>query len=282
MRISFAASMLFVALASLPNGAYAQVQSHAFVVDVAKSGALFANPADAVASISDASADKPYLVKIHPGVYELASTPIVGKPYVDIEGSGQGVTILKGTGYPAALLRAASNETVRDLTLRGYTELADGVTLRNVTLDAPTSSCGLKLLAGAVLDHVKVVTRSAAVWIAGGSSKILLDHCSLGGSIYDNGTISVGGSGNEIVIKDTTTYDPVSTISIAPGVSANTIRVNHSQIVSSRFLVYDTSDSAKNNTFVFFDSMVLGAGMPVGAKCLGVYSFTSNTQITCP
>ena len=48
----------------------------------------------ALASITDASATKPYVIKMAPGVYtEEENVPM--KNYVDVEGSGQGITTIK-------------------------------------------------------------------------------------------------------------------------------------------------------------------------------------------
>ena len=47
----------------------------------------------ALASITDASASNPYVVRIAPGVYTETS-PVALKTYVDVEGSGQGVTTI--------------------------------------------------------------------------------------------------------------------------------------------------------------------------------------------
>jgi hypothetical protein len=50
-----------------------------------------------LASIRDNSASNPYLIKIEPGVYHLGTGSVPMKPYVDVEGSGEGVTILTST-----------------------------------------------------------------------------------------------------------------------------------------------------------------------------------------
>ena len=85
----------------------------------------------ALASISDDSATNPYLVKLEPGVYDCgANGHVVLKPYVDLEGSGEGVTLVQGEGrtypgipapgggtYDNALLVGASHSQVRSLTL---------------------------------------------------------------------------------------------------------------------------------------------------------------------
>lgn len=79
------------------------MKKYAFVVVVAKSGGDFADPVTAMASISDASASRPYLVKIMPGVYDLGASALPMKSHVDVEGSGEGVTVLAGTGSPNAI-----------------------------------------------------------------------------------------------------------------------------------------------------------------------------------
>src|SRR4029450_4125676 len=50
-----------------------------------------------LASIGGASATNPYLLKIEPGVYDLRMRTLAMKPFVDVEGSGEAVTIGGGT-----------------------------------------------------------------------------------------------------------------------------------------------------------------------------------------
>src|SRR5574341_2609430 len=79
MKISFVAAAICAVLALGSTAAHAQ--TYAYVIDVAKSGSPFNDPVLALASITDASADHPYLVKIHPGVYDVGATAVTGKPY---------------------------------------------------------------------------------------------------------------------------------------------------------------------------------------------------------
>jgi hypothetical protein len=75
----------------------------------------------ALAAIVDASATTPYLLKIEPGVYDLGASTLQMKPYVDIEGSGQAVTILTGQGGPEdgkAVVFGANNTELRQLSVR--------------------------------------------------------------------------------------------------------------------------------------------------------------------
>jgi hypothetical protein len=74
----------------------------------------------ALAGITDASASKHYVLKLDPAIYNIATTQLVMKPYVDIEGSGQGSTIVQGTGnddgsYLTGIIQAASQAELRNL-----------------------------------------------------------------------------------------------------------------------------------------------------------------------
>ena len=75
---------------------------------------------DAVAAISDASASKPYLVKLEPGVYDLGASELQMKSFVDLEGSGIGTTTLTrpgGVDWFDGTLAGASSSELRDLSV---------------------------------------------------------------------------------------------------------------------------------------------------------------------
>jgi hypothetical protein len=66
--------------------------------------------------ITSASDTEPWLLKIEPGVYDLGVQVLVMKPFVDMEGSGQGVTTITSEGVNTAF--AASDAEIRDLTIQ--------------------------------------------------------------------------------------------------------------------------------------------------------------------
>ena len=79
----------------IPYASYAdKVQPVENVVVVAKSGGDYTSVQDALDNIT-ASASNPYLIRVAPGVY---TGTVDLESYVDIEGSGEGVTILRGLG----------------------------------------------------------------------------------------------------------------------------------------------------------------------------------------
>lgn len=113
-----------VGLATALDG---KANRYANVIVVAKSGGDFTSPLDAVNSITDASSTNPYLVKIMPGVYEIPPASFINVPaYVDIEGSGPGVTKITGVtvGSPLGTLRYMRGPAqLRDITVEQYANI---------------------------------------------------------------------------------------------------------------------------------------------------------------
>ena len=82
------------------------------------------------AAITDASAAKPYLLKIEAGVYDLRDRTLAMKPFVDIEGSGEGVTIVRATVESTGTIAGAASAELRSLTVEN-TAAARAIALRN-------------------------------------------------------------------------------------------------------------------------------------------------------
>lgn len=156
-----------------------ETSEYARTIIVSPVGTVVANGTellDAMASITDASSTKPYLLKIEPGVYDLGTNELGMKEWVDVEGSGEGVTMITGTGgdSPAAspVVRGASNAQLRYVTLSSFSEDTNGVgyyagtdvsaDLFKVTVRATNASSfgyGVYLIncSDATLDHLSVV-----------------------------------------------------------------------------------------------------------------------------
>ena len=128
---------------------------------------------NALAGITDASSSKPYVIRVSPGFYDLGNTGLLMKPYVDIEGSGQQSTVIRGngnnTGNLNAVITGAFPAELRNL---GVASLGSGFTysiavlinqnptsLRNVSLVSSnaTNTWGVRCVsADPTLDDVTV------------------------------------------------------------------------------------------------------------------------------
>jgi len=78
----------------------------------------------AVAGIASPSSTNTWLVKIEPGIYDVGATPLQMRSWIDIEGSGIGVTTIRGTVDPLltgfftrGTVNGASNAELRLLTV---------------------------------------------------------------------------------------------------------------------------------------------------------------------
>ncbi len=85
----------------------------------AQNGTALKNALD---GITGASQSNPYLLEVEPGVYNLGTSPgLTMKPWVDIEGSGEGITTLIATGSANAntgTVVGAANAELRFLTVK--------------------------------------------------------------------------------------------------------------------------------------------------------------------
>jgi hypothetical protein len=87
---------------------------------------------NALANITAASTNNPYLLKIEPGVYDLITSTLFMKPYVDVEGSGESVTTITSAGNPppttiTGTVIGADNAELRFVTVKmsgGYKPIA--------------------------------------------------------------------------------------------------------------------------------------------------------------
>ena len=143
-----------------------------------------------VAGIVDASAANPYLVKIEPGIYNLEANSLFMRPYVDIEGSGEGITTITaalGTGSGAVV--GANNSELRYLTVKNAGEPNQQV----VAIFAETTSPRLS--------HVTA--------IASGGSENYGIHTSNGNPVLSYVTASATGGGQAFALAN---YNSVMTV----------------------------------------------------------------------
>lgn len=159
-------------ITAVPYAAYAdKTKPVGNVIVVAKSGGDFTTLADALASITTASAGNRYLVKVGPGIYQ---EKVDIKDYVDIEGSGEGITILRGLGG-----NTDPNSAGNSATLRANGALNAEVRWLTVESDGTGQAY------------------AAAVWTSGTTQAFRLHHITAigsGGTTDNYGIIHTGGS----------------------------------------------------------------------------------------
>jgi hypothetical protein len=90
---------------------------------VAQSGGNYSNPATAMGAYATwcgtPSSSNPCLLKIMPGVYNIGASSVTMQPYIDIEGSGENVTVIQGNpGGGQGVFSGASNAELRFLTAK--------------------------------------------------------------------------------------------------------------------------------------------------------------------
>jgi hypothetical protein len=74
----------------------------------------------ALSGITTASSTNPWLIKVEPGIYDVGPTSLLMKPFVDIEGSGEAVTRITGTGQASNVVgtvHAVTNTELRHITV---------------------------------------------------------------------------------------------------------------------------------------------------------------------
>lgn len=183
--------MLFVVFLALAfSTAHAVIVDYQRTVVVSPVGTPDQNGVEllvALDSIGDATELNPYLLKLEPGVYDLADDSLVMKEYVDIEGSGELVTTVTASGQSgltAATVIGAENAELRFVTIEntGGNGVAMGLysegaapQLNRVTIRAIDDSGGAHRVTGmAVANAMTLRLRSANIVARGGSNSIAI------------------------------------------------------------------------------------------------------------
>jgi hypothetical protein len=81
---------------------------------------------DAMAGITAAGSTNPFLIKLEPGVYDIGANTLTVKDYVQMEGSGEGITTVRGNpvssfqGSPNGVVACGNYTELRWLTVENY------------------------------------------------------------------------------------------------------------------------------------------------------------------
>lgn len=102
----------------------------------------------ALTSLPDASADQPLLLFVEPGVFDLGTEGLRMRPYIHVQGSGQGLTVVRSHAEEATL-QAADNTELRELSVEhtggtpqavALSSAASGFQARDVVVSAHEGS----------------------------------------------------------------------------------------------------------------------------------------------
>jgi hypothetical protein len=278
----------------------AQGSPYANVLVVAQNGGDFSSVQAALDNITDATADNPYLVYVAPGVY---NEQVTMKPYVDIEGAGEGRTIIHYTGSDtspfaddsAATVIGADNAALRHLTVesdgtgKGHAVgiLNNGASpdllyVTTVALDAATNTSLWNNAASPSLNHV---TATAS---GGNNSRGVFNNS--GSSPMMNNVVTTAVDGNNTnrgVHNDAGSYPTMNNVTaIAAGgsSSAGVRNVNSSPAMTN---VMATASAGSNTNYGVYNT---NSASPVmtnitasalgGGNSYGVYNYGSGTSAT--
>lgn len=217
-----------------PTGAdLTQLQNE---VTVSASGGDFTSPVDAMNSITDASATNPYVVRIGPGIYDLASTRLVMKQYVNIVGTGDH-TIIKGTGSAIqdGIIKGANNATLRDLTVQ----------------NTGVGNYAIAIFNNAASPHIERVTASAS----GGTYSFAVLNFNFSSPTMVQVTATAAGNTNSIGVYNFSS-SPIMTQVTASGAGGTNLNAGVDNTNSSTPVMNQVTATASggNGSYAVFNS----------------------------
>jgi hypothetical protein len=235
----------------------------------------------ALASITTASANTPFLIKVEPGVYDVNTTSFVMKPFVDVEGSGEGVTKITGVGNASnavGTVQAVANSELRHLTVenRGGAAFAKALfvdggapSIQHVTAIAfggATESQGLFVQNNATATVRHVFASASAT--GGASSFAVLNILGSASSFFDLRAAANGGQ----FARAVATYN------------GSTPTFRHAVAIASGATV-ENQGVASFQSSPFYENLVAiatgGATNNLGCLTFGTPSTATFRQATC-
>lgn len=221
-----------------------QPVSPAQIVWVATSGGDFTSVNAAMAAITDASATKPYVVRVAPGIYDEPGGVTV-KDQVSLVGSGRGATTIRcacggatytSVGAATVRIEGAITSEVSDLRVvnTGAGAYAAGVLVSN-TASSPVRLRRLAVMASGgsayalgiasvgaspVIEQVEVTASGSAVWgisVEGTSSPVIDGVTATVSGTGDTRAVMLAGVGTSVVRNSVITATGVSPTAVFLG-----------------------------------------------------------------
>lgn len=202
---------------------------------------------NALADITSASVNNPYLLKIEPGIYDLGTSSLQMKEGVDVEGSGEKTTIVTASGYATYTLgtvMGANSSELRFLSVTNTGGLANPYAIAIYNGSVNASSKITHVTASASMGPANVAIRNE------GSSPVMTHVTALAGSPYDM-SIGVWNDNSAPTMTDVYIYASDST---------------------SNYGVFNLNNSAPTMTNVDITATT-------GPECMGVRNSDSGATI---
>lgn len=189
--------------ASAPAGAGAAPGGNAAVV-VSRRGGDHATLAAAIDSLTDAGPARPYVIRLSPGVYRER---IRMRPFVSIEGAGQGLTriVAEGGAADGATVVGAPHASLRNLSVESTGNAAYAVAVRSpggaLTLEGvrATASGGRRGNFAIVNDSGPMTLRHVIAEATGGEEAIGVRNDGIAAVSLMDVTVRVGGRAKQAI-----------------------------------------------------------------------------------
>jgi hypothetical protein len=209
-----------------------------------------------------------------PGIYDIGSSSVVMQDFIDIEGSGENVTKIKGNSSPDGVVKGASNAEIRFLSVQNTGGETYAIAISNylespkITNVTARASGGTTESIGIEIDHSQdaaLTARNVTVMVSGTATNKGISNIDSNPTLININIKSSGGSAN---------YGVYDSNDIG---SANALKIEHSIISGSTASVFSQRVKAK------IGNSRLEGGSAVNCTCAGVYdqSFTFYPNL-CP
>jgi len=197
------------------------------VVIVAKSGGNYADPITAMNNISGATSSNRYLVKIMPGEYDLGTSSLQMRQYIDVEGSGSDNTVIISSNV--------STDAVCDV---GTVQMAEDSTIKNIKIvNNPPLETGAEMANALVFNSVKAKAEGVGVQIGNDA-----DY-----PVYRNVGVCIGGADANAILNNMY-IDAHNFATSGNSSQANAVRVTDGAkllLTNSRLVSVNYADEAK-------------------------------------
>jgi hypothetical protein len=236
--------------------------------------ALLNNLADITGGVNN-----PYLIKLGPGIYDIGTSSLQMKQYVDVEGSGENTTTITGNidSYSSGVVLGANNAEIRFLTVQNIGGGSYAYALFTNGLDILLEPSTFKMTH--MTASASGGTHNAGVVNASSSPTMTNVTASASGGTESDGVFNVSAS--PTMTNVTASGSDGGTNRGVRSITSGTIRINHSVIKGSTNTVLNGS-----GTTTYVGNTQLDGGPVSNSEtltCAGVYdgNYTFYAS-TCP